>query len=104
MLIVLKPNNSSKTPIDIIKYQERESGDVLIEANVYVERDSQKGIIIGHNGEMIKKISAEARAEIESYTGTKVHLFIFVKVLKDWRNKENILNKFGYNSPKKDKK
>jgi len=71
------------TEVVISKYQERAAGEALIEAIVYVERESQKGIIIGHQAEKLKKISAESRAEIETYTGTKVHLFIFVKVLED---------------------
>ena len=84
---------------------EKASGESIIEAIVYVERESQKAILIGHQAERIKKISADSRAEIESYTGTKIHLFIFVKVLEDWRSKDKILEKFGYFNPKKiDKK
>lgn len=93
------------TEVVISKYQEKDSGESIIEAIVYVERESQKRILIGHQAEKIKKISAEARHEIESYTGTKIHLFIFVKVLEDWRSKDKILEKFGYFNPKKiDKK
>jgi len=89
----------------ITKYQEQDSGEAVIEATVYVERESQKRILIGHQAEKIKKISSTARSEIESYTGTKIHLFIFVKVLEDWRSKDKILEKFGYLNPKKiDKK
>jgi len=93
------------TEVVISRYEERATGEAMIEAIVYVERESQKGIIIGHQAEKLKKISAEARAEIETYTGTKVHLFIFVKVLADWRSKDKVLEKFGYFNPKKiDKK
>lgn len=89
------------TEVVITKYQEKTSGEAVIEATVYVERESQKRILIGHQAEKIKKISSEARLEIESYTGTKIHLFIFVKVLEDWRSKDKILEKFGYYNPKK---
>lgn len=93
------------TEVVISRYEERAAGEAMIEAIVYVDRESQKGIIIGHQAEKLKKISTEARAEIETYTGTKVHLFIFVKVLADWRSKDKVLEKFGYFNPKKiDKK
>ena len=93
------------TEVVIDKYNEKSSGESIIEAIVYVERESQKAILIGHQAERIKKISADSRAEIESYTGTKIHLFIFVKVLEDWRSKDKILERFGYFNPKKiDKK
>lgn len=82
------------------KYLER-GDNVLIEANVYTERESQKNIIIGHQAEKLKQISIEARKDIEAFIGTKVHLFIFVKVLENWRNRENILKQFGYEIPKK---
>lgn len=84
----------------INKYLEKEDSSV-IEATIYVERESQKKIIIGHNAEKLKKISMEARKEIETYTDSKVHLFIFVRVLDNWRNKEKLLEKFGYFSPSK---
>ncbi|MDE5874819.1 MAG: KH domain-containing protein, partial [Muribaculaceae bacterium] len=63
---------------------------------IYVERDSQKGIIIGKGGEMIKKVGIEARHDIEKFFGKKVFLEMFVKVEKDWRNRENKLRSFGY--------
>lgn len=86
--------------VAVVKYQER-GDNVLIEANVYTERESQKNIIIGHQAENLKQISIEARKDIEAFIGTKVHLFIFVKVLENWRNRENILKQFGYDVPKK---
>lgn len=89
------------TEVVIDKYSEKSSGESIIEAIVYVERESQKAILIGHQAERIKKISADSRAEIESYTGTKIHLFIFVKVLEDWRSKDKLLERFGYFNPKK---
>ena len=83
------------TEVVIEKYKERES-DVLIEAIVYVERESQKNIIIGHQAEKLKQISMDARQSLESIIGNRVHLFIFVKVLENWRSRENVLKKFGY--------
>jgi GTP-binding protein Era len=86
--------------IVVTKYLER-GDNILLEATIYVERDSQKSIIIGHNAEKLKKISMESRSAIEAFTNTKVHLFIFVKVLENWRNRENILKQFGYEITKK---
>ena len=63
---------------------------------IYVERDSQKGIIIGQGGKMLKKVGTEARKDIESFFDKKVFLELYVKVEKDWRNKENKLKDFGY--------
>lgn len=84
----------------INKFLEK-ADSAIIEATIYVERESQKKIVIGHNAEKLKQISMAARKEIETYMDTKVHLFIFVKVLDNWRNKEKILEKFGYFSPNK---
>jgi GTP-binding protein Era len=84
------------TEVVVEKYKEKEDQSVLIEATIFVERNSQKNILIGHEGEKIKKVSIESRDKISSFLGQKVHLFLFVKVLDNWRNKENILKKFGY--------
>ena len=65
-------------------------------AVIYVERDSQKGIIIGRNGAMLKRVGSDARHDIETFFGKKVFLELFVKVEKDWRNRENKLRAFGY--------
>ena len=77
------------------KFSETEKG-IHIMSVVYVERDSQKGILIGKQGSMLKKIGAEARKDIETFFDKKVFLEIFVKVEKDWRNRENKLRGFGY--------
>lgn len=69
---------------------------IRINALIYVERDSQKGIIIGHKGSSLKKVGMEARKDIEDFFEKKVYLEIFVKVEKDWRNKDNKLKGFGY--------
>lgn len=77
------------------KFEEKENA-IHIMAVIYVERDSQKGIIIGKGGEKIKKVGIEARKDIETFFGKKVFLELFVKVEKDWRNRESRLRAFGY--------
>jgi GTP-binding protein Era len=67
-----------------------------IEANIYVSRESQKGIIIGHKGEKLKKVGSEARLDIEDFLGKKVFLELFVKVDEEWRDDVRKLRKFGY--------
>ena len=69
---------------------------INIMAVIYVERSSQKGIIIGSQGEALKKVGTQARLDIEAFFGKKVFLNLFVKVLKDWRNKDSELKNFGY--------
>lgn len=70
---------------------------IHINVVIYVERDSQKGIIIGHQGMALKKVSSEARKSLEKFFDKKIYLETFVKVDKDWRNSERELNNFGYN-------
>ncbi|WP_262502805.1 GTPase Era [Prolixibacter bellariivorans] len=67
-----------------------------IDAVIYVARDSQKGIIIGHQGKALKKVGTEARKDMEEFFGKKVFLQLYVKVAKEWRDKENMLRNFGY--------
>ena len=69
---------------------------IRINAVIYVERDSQKGIIIGHQGQALKKVSAEARKSLEKFFGKKIFLETFVKVDKDWRSSQRELRHFGY--------
>ena len=83
------------TEVVVEKFDEKE-GAIHIMAVIYVERDSQKGIIIGKGGEKIKKVGIESRLDIEKFFGKKVFLEMFVKVEKDWRNRENKLKQFGY--------
>lgn len=83
------------TEVLVEKFEEKDNS-IHIMTVIYVERDSQKGIIIGKGGEKIKKVGIEARADIEKFFGKRVFLEIFVKVEKDWRNKENKLRAFGY--------
>lgn len=82
--------------VEIVEYKERSETLTYISANVYVERDSQKGILIGKGGAMLKKISTEARADLEKLTETQVYLELQIKVLKDWRQNPAFLQRFGY--------
>jgi GTP-binding protein Era len=82
--------------VRIDEYKEREGGTNYIEATLFVERESQKGIVIGEGGKMIKKIGSQARREIESMSGRKVFLRLRVKVKKNWRNDSNALRLFGF--------
>jgi GTP-binding protein Era len=70
---------------------------IRINAVIYVERDSQKGIIIGHQGKALKKVATEARKSLEKFFGKKIYLETYVKVDKDWRSSDKELNLFGYN-------
>ena len=70
---------------------------IHINAIIFVERDSQKGIIIGHQGVALKKVSTESRKALEKFFGKPIYLEVFVKVDKDWRSSERELNHFGYN-------
>ncbi len=83
------------TEVIVEKFDEKEHS-IHIMAVVYVERDSQKGIIIGRGGEKLKKVGKEARLDIEKFFGKSVYLEIFVKVEPNWRNRENKLRQFGY--------
>jgi GTP-binding protein Era len=87
--------------VRIDEFKERENGMAYIAATLFVERESQKGIVIGEGGKMLKTIGSAARAEIESMGGRRVFLELRVKVLKDWRNDEEWLRRFGYKLSKK---
>lgn len=79
----------------------KEDDDIIrIKAVIMVERDSQKGIIIGHKGSALKKVGIASREEMEKFFAKKVHLELFVKVNKDWRNSDYQLKRFGYNQNK----
>ena len=81
--------------VDLEEFTPRDNGTIFIRATIYVERDSQKGILIGKSGAMLKKIGAEARPEIEMLLGTKIFLDLWVKVKRDWRNSIGALQSFG---------
>ena len=82
--------------VDIEEMKPRDNGDMYVRATIYVERDSQKGIVIGKRGALLKEIGAQARADIQMLLGCKVFLDLWVKVKKDWRNRDNILRDFGF--------
>ncbi|MDE7443596.1 MAG: GTPase Era, partial [Muribaculaceae bacterium] len=83
------------TEVIVEKFEEKETS-IHIMAVVYVERESQKGILIGKGGAMLKKVGMQARKDIETFFGKNVYLEIFVKVEPNWRNRENKLKSFGY--------
>jgi GTP-binding protein Era len=82
--------------VRVDEFAERENGMLYIAATIFVERNSQKGILIGEGGKMMKAIGSAARKEIEEMSGRKVYLELRVKVLKDWRNDENAMQRLGY--------
>ncbi len=85
---------SVEVVVESFKEQEK---NIHINCVIYVERDSQKGIIIGHKGVALKKVSSEARKSLEKFFGKSIYLEVFVKVDKDWRNSDRALKAYGYN-------
>jgi len=95
--ILLNYDKEIPYSVEVEVEQFKEEGNLLrINAVIYAERDSQKGIIIGHGGKSLKKVGSEARKDIEAFFEKKVFLELFVKVEKDWRNRDNKLRSFGY--------
>ena len=85
------------TAVVIEKMREREEGNITdIDATIYCERDTHKGIIIGKNGSLLKKIGTYSRQDMEKFFDCKINLKLWVKVREDWRNKEGLLRSFGY--------
>ena len=84
------------TAVEITRFVERDDEVIEVEATIYCEKKSHKGIIIGHEGAMLKKISTEARRDIEKFMGTKVYLQTWVKVKENWRDNMNYIRSFGY--------
>lgn len=94
-------NYSKEIPysVEVVIDSYKESPEIdRISAIIYVERDSQKGILIGHKGESLKRVGTYARKDIEKFIGKQIYLELFVKVKKDWRNDDLLLKGFGYNS------
>src|SRR5690606_6529555 len=87
---------SHSIAVQIEDMRVQDNGVVYIGAVVFVERDSQKGIIIGKRGALLKEVGKNARIDIENLLGSKVFLEIWVKVKKDWRNKDGVLNDLGF--------
>lgn len=96
-LRLLKDEIPHGIAVTVEKMKERENGMFDLEANIICERDSHKGIIIGKDGAMLKKIGIQARREIENLLGTKVNLQLWVKVRKEWRDSEMYMKNYGYN-------
>ncbi len=86
--------------VEVDSYQERDDDQHSISAIIYVERDSQKGIVIGKGGAMIRQIGTEARADLEAMTGAKVYIDLRVKVLPNWRSDERLMKRFGFRTGK----
>jgi GTPase len=103
-LIALRDEVPHGLNVRIDEYKERSNELVYIHATIFVERESQKGIVIGEGGKMLKKIGSAAREEIEKMGGRKVFLEVRAKVEKDWRNREDVLRRFGYNLKQRRKK
>ena len=83
--------------IEVVVEEFKEESDIIrIRAIILVERDTQKGIVIGHKGESLKKLGTMARKDIEQFFDKKVFLQLYVKVEKDWRDRDNMLKRFGY--------
>ena len=83
--------------VEVVVERFKEAEDIIrIEAVIYVERESQKGIIIGHQGVALKRVSTEARRDLERFFGKKIYLQCFVKVDKDWRSSERAMRQYGY--------
>jgi GTP-binding protein Era len=89
------------TAVEIREFKEREEGKTFISADIVVERDSQKGILIGAKGEALKKIGQAARAEIEEFLQHPVFLDLHVKVREHWREREELLRSYGYTASSK---
>ena len=85
------------TAVEITRFSERDSGIIDIDATIYCEKASHKGIIIGKRGDMLKKISSMARNDCERFMGTKVFLTTWVKVKENWRDSDFLVRNFGYN-------
>lgn len=89
--------------VEVDEFKERDDNLSYISAVIYVERDSQKGIVIGKNGEMIKRIGTQAREQLADVIGTKIFLDLRVKVLKNWRSDPDLMRRLGYRVPRHDR-
>ncbi|MEG0179384.1 MAG: GTPase Era [Oscillospiraceae bacterium] len=97
MLLNLYDEIPHGTAVTVESFKEREGGNIVdIDVNIYCEKKSHKGMVIGKGGLMLKKIASEARVECEDFLGTKVNLQCWVKVKDDWRDNDFLLNNFGF--------
>jgi len=96
LLICMDKEIPHGTAVEITKFSERENEIIDVEATIYCERASHKGMIIGKNGAMLKRIGQMARVDIERFMGTKVFLQTWVKVKENWRDSSTLIKNFGY--------
>ena len=96
MLRLLQREIPHGTAVEITRFSERDNEIVDVEATIYCEKASHKGIIIGKNGQMLKKISTDARKDCERFMGTKVFLQTWVRVKENWRDSDFMISNFGY--------
>ncbi len=96
LLLNLEREVPHGTAVEITRFSERDDGIIDLEATIYCEKASHKGIIIGKHGAMLKKIGEDARKDIEEFLGTKVFLQTWVKVKEKWRDSNSLLRNFGY--------
>ena len=96
LLLNLEREVPHGTAVEITRFSERDDGIIDLEATIYCEKASHKGIIIGKHGAMLKKIGEDAREDIEEFMGTKVFLQTWVKVKEKWRDSNSLLRNFGY--------
>ncbi len=96
LLLLLDKEIPHGTAVEVTKFSERDSGIIDLHVTIYCEKNSHKGIIIGKQGEMLKKISTYARQDIERFMGTKVYLETWVKVKENWRDNAGLIRNFGY--------
>ncbi len=90
------------TAVEITRFTERDNGIIDLDATIFCEKASHKGIIIGKHGDMLKKISSMARVDCEKFMGTKVYLTTWVKVKENWRDSDFLVRNFGYNQGNSD--
>lgn len=96
LLLCLDKEIPHGTAVEVTKFSEREDGIIDMDATIYCEKASHKGIIIGKGGAMLKKISTLARQDVERFMGTKCYLQTWVKVKENWRDNANLIKNFGY--------
>ena len=84
------------TAVEVTKFSQRDGGIIDCHVTIYCEKASHKGIIIGKGGAMLKKISTQARRDMEAFMGAKVYLETWVKVKENWRDSQSLLRNFGF--------
>jgi GTP-binding protein Era len=98
LLLCLQKEIPHGTAVEITKFSERESGIIDVEATIYTEKASHKGMIIGKKGAMLRQVGEMARRDIETFMGAKVYLETWVKVKEKWRDNNFLIRNFGYTS------